>query len=199
MEITDKTAGELDEAYEKGNMKKLEAILFISGRFLSLKEIVGFTGVNPIILRQLIEKLVEKYSKDDSAIEIVEKSEMWKMDVKPDFVNMVNLIATGAAEFSKAEQETLAIIAYKQPVKQSVIIKIRGNKAYEHVKKFIDIGLLKAKKTGHTQELNLSDEFHDYFNVGNLQETSDLHLEKNQAEENQAGENKEINEEKQAK
>ena len=170
MEITDKTAGELDEAYEKENAKRLEAILFIAGRFLSLKEIVGFTGINPIILRQLIEKLVEKYSRDESAIEIVEKSEMWKMDVKGDYIDFVNKIATGNTEFTKAEQETLAIIAYKQPVKQSVIIKIRGNKAYEHVKKFIDIGLLKAKKTGHTQELNLSEEFHDYFSVGGMKE-----------------------------
>ena len=110
---------------------------------------------------------------DDRAMEIIEKDELWKMDVKPDFVEMVNRLATGTAEFSKAEQETLAVIAYKQPVRQSVIIKIRGNKAYEHVKHFCELGLLRAKKTGRTQELSLTEEFHDYF-----------HIEEKQAEEN---------------
>src|SRR3989344_2589096 len=170
MEITGRTAEELDESYENENLRKLEAVLFIAGRFLSLREIVGLTGINPIILRMLIEKLAERYAKGDGAIEIIEKDDMWKMDVRQEYIGLVNQIATGNTEFTKAEQETLAIIAYKQPVKQSVIVKIRGNKAYEHVKKFVDIGLLKAKKTGHTKELNLSEEFHDYFSVGGMKE-----------------------------
>jgi len=107
----------------------------------------------------------DKYDKDDSALRIVEKGDMWKMDVKPEYSDLVNRLATGSSEFSKAEQETLAIIAYKQPIKQSVIIKIRGNKGYDHVKKFVDLGLLKKKKVGHTNELSLHDDFYDYFNV----------------------------------
>ncbi|MBI2124660.1 SMC-Scp complex subunit ScpB [Candidatus Pacearchaeota archaeon] len=169
MEITGRTAEELDESYENENLRKLEAVLFIAGRFLSLREIVGLTGINPIILRALIEKLAERYAKGDGAIEIIEKDDMWKMDVRQEYIGLVNQLATGNTEFTKAEQETLAIIAYKQPVKQSVIVKIRGNKAYEHVKKFVGIGLLRAKKIGHTNELSLSDEFHDYFSVGKSQ------------------------------
>ena len=46
-----------------------------------------------------------------------------------------------------------------------MIIKIRGNKAYDHVKKFVELGLLKKKKAGHTNELFLSDEFYEYFSV----------------------------------
>ena len=74
-------------------------------------------------------------------------------------------MATGSSEFTKAEQGTLAIIAYKHPIKQSVIIKIRGNKAYDHIKKFSDLGLIKKKKTGHTHELSLSEDFYDYFSI----------------------------------
>ena len=59
----------------------------------------------------------------------------------------------------------MAIIAFKQPVKQSVIIKIRGNKAYDHIKRFTELGLIKKKRMGHTYEISLSDEFYDYFNV----------------------------------
>ena len=162
---TRKTTNEMDEAREKSDLKRLEAIFFISGRFLNMQELISLTDLNPIILRELIEKLQEKYEDADSAIEVTEKNGFWKMSVKPEYSHMINKLATGQSEFSKAEQETLAIIAYKQPIKQSVIIKIRGNKAYEHVKKFEELGLIKKKKTGHTNELSLADDFYDYFNV----------------------------------
>jgi len=153
----------LDEQKEKEYLRKIEAALFISGKFLSIKELVALTNINPVLLHGLLEKLVEKY--EDSAIKIVKKGELWKMDVSEEHTDMVNTLATGSAEFSKAEQETLAVIAYKQPIKQSIVIKIRGNKAYEHVRKFIEAGLLRAKKSGRTKELSLSDEFYDYFKL----------------------------------
>jgi len=89
------------------------------------------------------------------------------MDVAEKYHYLINKLATGNAEFTKAEQETLAIIAYKQPIKQSVIINIRGNKSYDHIRKFRDLGLVVAKKAGHTLDLSLSEEFYEYFNVHN--------------------------------
>ena len=160
------TLNEIDEAKQKEDMKTLEAIFFVSGRFLTMSELVSLSDLNPVIIQQLIEKLKEKYEKEDSAIEIIEKSGLWKMDVKPNYTYLINKLATGSAEFSKAEQETLAIIAFKKPIKQSVIVRIRGNKAYGHIKKFVDLGLIRKKKLGRTHELNLSDDFYDYFNVG---------------------------------
>ena len=159
------TVSEIDEAAEKENLKKLEAVFFISGRFLNVQEIISLTDLNPIIIRELIENLKEKYDNSDSAIEVVEKNGLWKMDVRPEYSDIVNRLATGSSEFSKAEQETLAIIAFKQPIKQSVIVKIRGNKSYDHIKKFVQLGMLKKKKEGHTHVLSLADDFYDYFSV----------------------------------
>ena len=166
--VSSKTANEIDEAKEKEDLKKLEAVFFVSGRFLTMQELISLSDLNPIILNELIEKLQEKYN-DDFAIEVIHKGDggvdMWKMDVKQEYSDIINKIATGSSEFGNAEKETLAIIAYKQPIKQSVIIKIRGNKAYDHIKKFVELGLLRKKKFGHTNELSLADEFYDYFNV----------------------------------
>ncbi len=170
MEVSSKTLDEIDEAKEKENLKKLEAVFFVSGRYLSMEDLISLTDLNPIIIRELIEKLQDKFTKQDSSIEIVRKEGLWKMDVRAEYQSIVNRLATGSAEFSKAEQETLAIVAYKQPIKQSVIIKIRGNKAYDHVKKFNDLGLIKKKRTGHTHELSLAEDFFDYFNVSNYED-----------------------------
>jgi len=141
-----------------------------------MQDLISLTDLNPIFIRELIDKLKEKYEKGDFAIEIVEKNGLWKMDVRQEYVYIINKLATGSSEFSKAEQETLAIIAFKQPIKQSVIIKIRGNKAYDHVNKFSNLGLIKRKKEGHTNILSLSDDFYDYFGVseeGGLKEINE--------------------------
>ncbi len=162
-ELESQSIDEADSARETEDRKKVEAALFISGRFLDLKELVALTDVNPILLRKILSDLGDRYM--DSAINIVKRDNMWKMDVASDYVGVVNKLATGSSEFTRAEQETLAIIAHKQPVKQSTIVKIRGNKAYDHIKNFTEMGLINKKKIGHTAELTLSDDFYNYFHV----------------------------------
>lgn len=163
MDISKESMDEIDNASELENTRKVEAALFVSGRFMSVQELVALTDVNPILLKTILEDLSEKYK--ESGIEIINKDALWKMDVSQNYTYLVNKLATGSSEFSKAEQETLAIIAYKQPMKQSVLVKIRGNKAYEHIKKFSEMQLINKKKQGHTYELNLSDSFYEYFHV----------------------------------
>jgi segregation and condensation protein B len=165
MEITSKTLEEIDWSKEKENIRLIEAIFFISGRFLSMQEIMSLSGLNSLMIVECIGKLKEKHNRDDSSLEIVERGDLWKMDVRQEYHNIINKLAGGSSEFTKAEQETLAIIAYKQPIKQSVIIKIRGNKAYDHVKKFRQLGLIRARKEGHTNILELTELFYEYFNV----------------------------------
>ncbi|MEM4625670.1 MAG: SMC-Scp complex subunit ScpB [Candidatus Pacearchaeota archaeon] len=162
--LTKKTAEEIDVLRDEENIKKVEATLFIAGRFLSIQELVALTDINPILLNSYLSELEKRYD-DKSAIEIVRKGELWKMDVKSNYIDIVNKLATGNTEFTKAEQGTLAAIAHKQPVKQSLIIQMRGNKAYDHIKKFLRLNLIKAKKSGRTFELSLSDDFYNYFNV----------------------------------
>ncbi len=164
--ITSQTAEEIENEFEekeKEAEEKVEAALFISGKFLSIQDLITLTDINPIMLKEILHKLEKKYSR--GAIVLINKNQNYKMDVAPKYHYLINRLAAGTSEFTKAEQETLAIIAYKQPVKQSVIIKIRGNKAYEHIKKFRELGLVQAKKIAHTLELNLSEEFYEYFNV----------------------------------
>lgn len=172
MSLTSKTLEDIDKEKEDDAVRMVEAVLFVSGRFLDMKDMVALSDLNPIMIREALGKLKEKHEKSDSAIQVVfkgegQEKEMWKMDVKPEYSHLVNRLATGSSEFSKAEQETLAIIAFKQPMKQSVLVKIRGNKAYDHISKFMELGLIKKKRSGHTYELTLSDDFYDYFGVSN--------------------------------
>jgi segregation and condensation protein B len=183
---------ELDSIFDEKEREleeKVEAALFISAKFLSLQDLLMLTDINPIMLKEILNNLEKKYSR--GAVKIINKNNSWKMDVSEKYHHLINRLATGNSEFTKAEQETLAVIAYKQPVKQSVIIHIRGNKGYEHVKKFRELGMVEAKRAGHTMELKLSEDFYEYFHViekdGKMVEEKELEeegIEENEKENN---------------
>ena len=171
--ISQQNIEEIDTETEEDNLKKIEAALFIAGRFVSIKELITLTDINPILIKKILSDLQDKYK--DAGVNIIQREDNWKMDVAENYTSIVNKFASGSSEFTKAEQETLAMIAHKQPMKQSVIIRIRGNKAYDHIKKFLDIGLVNKKKSGHTSEITLTESFYDYFHVNRgeeLQEAS---------------------------
>ena len=166
---------------------------FIRNNVISTKNILNVIGeckntpylvhISSSVLESVADDFYTHSKKEQE--EIVNKENMWKMDVKEEYVSLINKLATGSAEFTKAEQETLAVIAYKQPVKQSVIIKIRGNKAYEHIKNFIGTGLVQGKRVGHTKELTLSDTFFEYFHLVKKSDGSVEGIEMNEEEINE--------------
>lgn len=164
--ITESTASQIENEFEINETEitgKVEAALFIAGRYLTLQELIMLTDINPIMLKSILHTLEKKYS--HGTLRLIRREESYKLDIAQKYHYLINKLATGSAEFTKAEQETLAIIAYKQPIKQSVVIKIRGNKSYDHIKKFRTLGLVIAKRNGHTLDLTLSEEFYEYFNV----------------------------------
>ncbi|MFA5061439.1 MAG: SMC-Scp complex subunit ScpB [Candidatus Pacearchaeota archaeon] len=164
--ITGSTAEEIENEFESKELEdfgKVEAALFIAGRFLNMEELASLTELSPVMIKGILHDLQKKYA--NSVIRVVNRGDSWKMDVAEKYHYLINRLAAGSTEFTKAEQETLAVIAYKQPIKQSVVIKIRGNKSYDHIRKFRELGLVVAKKVGHTNELSLSEEFYEYFNV----------------------------------
>jgi len=170
--ISERNIEELDLDAEVQGTRKLEAVLFIAGKFLSLQELITLTDINPILIRKILSDLTDRYA--STGLVIVQRNNSWKMDIADDFTQLINKLATGSQEFSKAEQETLAMIAYKQPMKQSVLIKIRGNKAYDHIKGFVENGFINKKKTGHTAELSLTDKFYEYFSMNKNTQITDL-------------------------
>jgi segregation and condensation protein B len=176
-------------------MRKVEAALFIAGRFMNLQELVALTDVNPILLKKILEDLSDKYK--ECGVSLVNKENLWKMDVSPNYIWMVNRLAGGSSEFTKAEQETLALIAYKQPMKQSIVVKIRGNKAYGHINGFVERGLVNKKRMGHTAELTLNEGFFDYFSLNEGEGNFSLNLKENS--EKASGEIKEEQKEEQKK
>jgi segregation and condensation protein B len=149
--------------YLSKNLKeKIEALLFAT-QGLTIQKISEALTIDEKNVLKILESLKKDYENRDSAFIITNIGSNWKLTVKSQHVPVVkNLIPS---EFPKSILETLAVIAWKNPAKQSDVIKIRGNKAYNHINKLENYGFLVTKPNGRTCELKLTDKFYDYFNA----------------------------------
>jgi segregation and condensation protein B len=141
--------------------KTLEAALFISTKPIMINELGKISGVNSLgHVKELLEEIQKEYS--NRGVEVVQTQDGWQMQVRPEVLPNVSHL-TPYSDLSGGVKRTLAIVAYKEPVLQSEVIKHQGNKAYSYVKELVKRGLVKAEKKGHTKELNLTQEFERYF------------------------------------
>src|SRR3989344_4641997 len=143
--------------------KKIEAILFASGRKVSLEELSRLCKVNNDEILQAVNELKKKYN-EDSPLLLIEEDLSWKLNVKENFLPLVQKIVQ-ETELSKTMIETLAAVAYKVPVKQSDIIKIRTNKAYDHLDELEKNGYISREKYGRTKLIKLTQKFYSYFDI----------------------------------
>jgi segregation and condensation protein B len=145
---------------------KIEAILFTTGRFLTLDEIGRFAGIGSIgFIKQVLGELSDSYSKRETALEIInDEKSRWKLNIRKEYLHITEKLLSDA-ELDKPTQETLAIIAYRQPAIQSDVVSYRGNKAYEHIKQLREEGFIISERFGRTKLLKLSPKFFDYFDV----------------------------------
>src|SRR3989344_3087282 len=144
--------------------KKIEAILFTTGRFVSIEEISQLCNLSQEQIKQEIELLKKDYSEKDSALHLIEETNKFRLNIKSEYGFLANKLVS-SKEFDNPTTKTLAIIAYQQPVLQSKVIKIRGNKAYDHIKLLKETELITAEKAGRTRLLKLTQKFYDYFDV----------------------------------
>jgi len=144
---------------------KIEAVLFISGKFMNVEEIANFCNIGSIgIVKDAINALKGDYDKRDSGLAIYEEKGLYKLNLKKGY-NHLSVNLASSCELDSPTQATLAVIAYKQPALQAEIIKMRGNKAYDHIKQLREQDFITSEKTGRTRLLKLAPKFFDYFDV----------------------------------
>lgn len=150
----------------KGKMALVEAALYVSGRPIDLKtlgSVVGFRSEDKT--RELARLVKDKYGNDGSCLEILELSDgRFVMQLKPQYVRHVKKLASRQL-LTSGPMKTLSFIAYRQPVPQSYVAKVRGNLAYSHVKQLRETGLIAEEKLGRTKVLRTTPNFADYFNL----------------------------------
>ncbi len=111
----------------KNGLKKIiEAILFSADSPVTIKEIVSFLNVEKDSVEQVLTQLKEEYS--NRGVHLVAIAGGYQFLTSPDVYNYVASFHKRGTRnsFSKAALETLAIIAYRQPVTAQEIAALRG-------------------------------------------------------------------------
>lgn len=109
----------------------IEGLLFISGdEGIDAKEISVITDVSEDVVIDLIEDMKADFRRAGRGIQIVEVAKAYQLTTLPEHVPYFERLATSPSQstLSQAALETLAIIAYKQPLTRSEIEEIRGVK-----------------------------------------------------------------------
>lgn len=140
----------------------LEAALFVSDKPLSLEKLSKVLGISSEEVKELLLKIQVRLQTDDRGIQLVETPEGYELRVKQVYREIVAGLAP-LADLGEGMMRTLSIIAAKQPIKQSIIVKYQGNKTYGYVVALEEKGLIKTEKYGRTKLITTSSEFEKYF------------------------------------
>lgn len=143
---------------------KVEAILYTLGKFITIEELARLVSATSEQIKEVLFQLKEEYSKRETSLTIQELDNKVKLNIKKEFGDIANKLLSDT-DLDSPTTKTLAIIAYKQPVKQCEVIKMRGNKAYDHIKKLLESNLISSEKLGRTRLLKLTQHFYDYFDT----------------------------------
>ncbi len=143
---------------------KVEAVLFITGRFMLPEEFSPYCHNSLEDIKIALTELKKEYDQKQTALEIFNESDKWKLGLKRSY-NYLTSSLISDAELDRPSQETLAVIAYKQPMTQSEVIKVRGNKAYDHIQRLKELDFIISEKFGRTRLLKLTQKFYDYFDI----------------------------------
>ncbi|ABK14383.1 MULTISPECIES: SMC-Scp complex subunit ScpB [Methanothrix] len=141
----------------------VEAMLFAAGRPLSVEEISGLSGLDAKDVLDAANSLLREYASRGGGIEVRAVEGSFVMQVRGDLAQSVAMVAP--RELDSSVIRTLAVIAYRQPIMQSELARIRGNKCYEHVRLLERMGLISASKKGRTRELRTTRGFAEYFGL----------------------------------
>lgn len=162
----------------KNKAPLIEAALYVTGRPIDVKTLAAVVGLrSEDKVKELARSLKDKYSDDGTCLEVLELSDgRFVMQLKPQYVRHVKRLATRQL-LTPGPMKTLSFIAYRQPVTQSYLAKVRGNLTYSHVKQLEEVGLIAEEKLGRTKVLRTTPNFADYFNLSH-----DLPLMKKQLE-----------------
>jgi len=164
----------------------IEALIFVSEQSIRTEEIMyclqaafeqDFTADE---IDRHLKNIAEKYRDDRFAIELVKISNGYQFLTKKAYHQIVSLLQAQRAKkkLSQAALETMAIIAYKQPVTKLEVEQIRGVNCDYSIQKLLEKELItivgKSDAVGRPILYGTSNVFMDYFGINDISELPQL-------------------------
>jgi segregation and condensation protein B len=154
----------------------VEALIFVADEPITSKLIAEVLGEDRQAIDAAVEQLREEYEHRESGLQIREIAGGWQIATRTEYHEEVRrfLKTRPSAKLSLASLETLAVIAYKQPVTVPEILEIRGVQSASAIKTLLDKRLIVAKgrkeTVGRPMQYGTSKEFLMQFGLKDLTE-----------------------------
>jgi len=142
----------------------IEGALYAAGRPLDVEELSTKLEIPKKEVEELVRVVAFDYLEREGALIVAQIGEKYQMQLKPELTETVSKFAKGGA-IAERYLRTLTVIALKQPILKSTVVKLRGSGAYEHVKYLLDNDLISAVKKGRSAELTTTDKYADMFGL----------------------------------
>jgi segregation and condensation protein B len=143
---------------------QVEAVLFAAGKPLSVKELtdaLGLEDYRPV--QKAVRTLEQTYGNRQSALEVRKVGDRYALQLEERYVPIVHSVTP--VEMAPRTVKALTLVAYHQPVLQSMLVRMIGDVAYEEVQHLRAIGLVHTEPKGSTLELTTTRRFAEYFGI----------------------------------
>ena len=168
---------EPDRLAEINIKSTVEAVLFAADDPVTPAQIAkAIEGVKPSTVKKTIAALKEEYEARQAGFEILEESGGWTMLTRGDFAPYIRRLrhAAEGRKLSGAALETLAVVAYKQPVQRVEIDDIRGVGCGPMLRSLMEKGLIRilgrAEALGRPLLYGTTKQFFKVFGLGSLKD-----------------------------
>jgi len=165
----------------------LEGLLFITGEDgITINDIVNNLNVDKASAEALVKELDERLNKEESGLMLKVVGGKYLLTTKPEHLDYYKSFLTNEINnsLSPAALETLAIIAYNQPVTRLEVDELRGVASASLVRKLVNFNLIanagRAETLGKPFLYKTTDHFLNYFNINSLEELPKLSLPKSE-------------------
>ncbi|HHY61190.1 MAG TPA: SMC-Scp complex subunit ScpB [Clostridia bacterium] len=157
----------------------LECLLFASNTAVSAKELASVVGITEQEVEELLAEMMREHEKPSRGIQIYQVAGGYKMATKPDYAGYIEkLCRYKPSPLSKAALETLAIIAYRQPVTRAEIEAIRGVKVDHLLANLLERNLIqevgRKESPGRPILYGTTTEFLEYLGLNSIEELPPL-------------------------
>lgn len=158
----------------------IEAALFVAGEEVSLTALADMIEMDKATTKAIVNTLIARYSDENRGMRIIEIGEGYQMCTSPSCFETIRKIYKVREKhgLSPTLLETLAIIAYKQPVTKAEIEEIRGVNSDHAVNRLVEKGLVcetgKKDVPGKPILFGTTTEFLRYFGFKGMDDLPEL-------------------------
>lgn len=142
----------------------VEAALFVATKPLTLEELSRVLGIPPERVHAALNSISEELEREGKPYRLRMQRGGYVLELTDEYARLVRPLAPGG-DIPGPILRTLALIAYRGPITQAEVVKIRGDRAYSHIRRLIEMGFVRAKKKGSTKLLEVTEEFLEYFGL----------------------------------